>query len=139
VALSGGKAALVTSSLVPGSHSITASYSGDTNYTGSSSSTLTQSVNKANTTTTLTGSPNPSNNGQTVTFTATVSPAGTGTVQFFNGGTSIGVVNVSSGKATLPTSTLTVGTHSITAKYSGDTNYNGSTSAVWSQTVRRKK
>jgi hypothetical protein len=60
-----------------------------------------QTVNKANTTTTLTGSPNPSNNGQTVTFTATISPAGTGTVQFFKGGTPIGTVNVSSGKATL--------------------------------------
>jgi hypothetical protein len=137
--LSGGKASLVTSSLAPGSHSITESYGGDSNYTGSTSSTLMQTVNKANTTTTLTGSPNPSNNGQTVTFTATISPAGTGTVQFFNGGTPIGTVNVSSGKATLQISMLPVGTDSIKATYSGDANYNGSTSAIWSQTVRRKK
>jgi hypothetical protein len=139
LALSGGKAALVTSSLTAGSHSISASYGGDSNYTGSTSSTLTQTVNKTNTTTTLTGSPNPSNNGQTVTFTATVSPAGTGTVHFFNGGTPIGTVNVSSGKATLQISTLPVGTDSIKATYSGDTNYNSSTSVIWSQTVRHKK
>jgi hypothetical protein len=41
--------------------------------------------------------------------------------------------------ATLSTSNLSVGPHSITARYGGDTNYNGSTSGVLSQTVNRKK
>jgi hypothetical protein len=41
--------------------------------------------------------------------------------------------------ATFSTASLSVGTHSITARYGGDTNYNGSTSAVLSQTVKRKK
>jgi hypothetical protein len=40
--------------------------------------------------------------------------------------------------ATLSNSSLSTGTHSITAQYGGDTNYGGSTSAVLSQTVRRK-
>jgi hypothetical protein len=41
--------------------------------------------------------------------------------------------------ATLSTSNLSAGTHLITARYGGDTNYNGSTSTVLSQTVNRKK
>ncbi len=127
------------SSLAAGSHSITARYGGDTNYTGSTSSTLTQSVNKANTTTTLASSSDPSRNGQTVTFTATVSPAGaTGTVQFFDGSTSLGTSLLTAGKATLAISTLSAGQHSITTKYFGDTNYNISTSTVLTQTVRKK-
>jgi hypothetical protein len=44
VALAGGSASLATSSLSPGSHSITATYSGDTNYNGSTSAALTQTV-----------------------------------------------------------------------------------------------
>jgi hypothetical protein len=43
--VSGGTASLATSSLSPGSHSITAVYSGDGAYNGSTSSTLTQTVN----------------------------------------------------------------------------------------------
>jgi uncharacterized protein YjdB len=137
--LSGGKASLPVSSLTAGSHSITTSYGGDTNYTGSTSSTLTQSVNKANTTTALASSSDPSRNGQTVTFTANVSPAGaTGTVQFFDGTISLGTSLLTAGKATLAISSLSAGQHPITAKYLGDANYNSSTSAVLTQTVRKK-
>ena len=54
-------------------------------------------------------------------------------MQFFDSATSLGTKNLSGGKATLATSSLSVGTHSITAKYTGDPNYNASTSAVLSQ------
>jgi hypothetical protein len=129
-----------TSSLGAGSHSITGVYNGNSNYTGSTSFALTQTVNKANTTTTLTSSPNPSNKGQNVTFTATVSPsAATGTVQFFDGATSLGTATLTGGKVTLSTSSLSPGSHSITATYSGDANDNGSTSSVLTQTVRQRK
>jgi len=130
-----------TSSLSVGSHSITAQYNGDSNYSGSTSPPFTQMVTgKINTITTLTSSPNPSNNGQTVTFTATVSPsAASGTVQFFDGATSLGTSNLVSGAATLQTSNLSPGKHSITAQYGGDSTNNGSTSAVLSQNVRRKR
>jgi hypothetical protein len=136
--LSGGKTTFSTSTLAAGSHSITAVYVGDTNYNGSTSSVLTQTVNKANTTITVASSKNPSTYGSSVTFTATVSPsAAPGTVTFNDGSTALGTGTISSGKATFSTSTLAAGSHSITAVYGGGTNYNTSTSSVLTQTVNK--
>ena len=135
-----GVASLSVSTLAVGTHSITAQYSGDSTHDGSTSAALSQTVNKAGTTTTLTSSPNPSKSGRPVTFTATVSPStATGTVQFFDGSTSLGSVTLTSGTATLSTSALGGGKHSITATYSGDANCAGSVSAVLTQTVTGKK
>ena len=96
----------------------------------------------ANTTTALTSSVNPSVFGQSVTFTATVAPVSpgagtaTGSVEFFNGVTSLGIVSLSSGSATSAAITnFGVGTHSITAVYSGDSSFGTSTSSVVSQVV----
>jgi hypothetical protein len=136
--LSSGKATFSTSTLTAGSHSITGSYGGDSNCNSSTSSALTQTVNKANTTTTLSSSSNPSAYASSVTFTATVSSTtATGTVTFKDGTTTLGTGNVSSGKATYNTSTLAIGSHSITGVYSGDTNYNTSTSSKLTQTVKQ--
>jgi hypothetical protein len=95
------------------------------------------------TTTALTSSPNPSNFGQNVTFTATVTAqpgfdkgTPTGTVTFFDGSTNIGNSNLNGGMATLTTSTLSVGTHSMTATYNGDANFLPSTSPVLHQVVQ---
>jgi hypothetical protein len=91
---------------------------------------------QSGTTTTLVSSSPASTYGQPVTFTATVSPsAATGTVQFLDGANSLGTVIVSAGHASLTTATLAVGTHSITAIYSGDTGYAASTSSALTQTV----
>jgi hypothetical protein len=134
-----GVAAFSISSLVVGTHSITAQYSGDGSHTGSTSSALSQTVNKASTTTTLTSNPNPSKSGRTVIFTATVSSStATGTVQFSDGSTLLGSIALSSGNASFSTS-LNAGKHSITAAYSGDANFSGSTSAVLTQNVTGKK
>ncbi len=76
--------------------------------------------------------------GDTVTFTATLSGAGatpTGTVEFFNGSTSLGVKTLAAGVATVSTSTLTAGVYNITAVYSGDTAYSTATSAIVVQTI----
>jgi len=136
--LNSGKTTFSISTLAAGSHSITASYGGDTNYNSSTSSVLTQAVNKANTTVTLASSANPSNYGSSVTFTATVAPStGTGTVTFMDGSTTLGTGALSSGKATFSTSTLAGGSHSITASYAGATNYNSSTSSTLTQTVNK--
>ena len=62
-----GIAALPTSSLAVGSDTITAVYSGDSNYNGSSATPFTQVINKANTATGLTSSGTPSNSGISVT------------------------------------------------------------------------
>jgi hypothetical protein len=72
-----------------------------------------------------------------VTFTATVSggTSPTGSVQFFDGATSLGTVALAGATAQLTTSALAVGTHSITAAYSGDADDTPSTSAPVSQVV----
>jgi len=90
--------------------------------------------------TALASSLNPSTAGQSVTFTATVTGVATpgtptGTVTFKDGATTLSSVVLSGGVAKFSTSTLTVGTHSITAVYGGDATFVGSTSAVLSQVV----
>jgi hypothetical protein len=137
--LSGGVATYSTAALTAGTHTITASYGGDTNFVGSTSSALSQQINQATTTTTLSSDHNPSTYGQTVTFTATVSPStATGTVQFLDNGNPVGSpMTLSGGTATYSTAALTVGTHSITASYGGDTNFVSSTSSALSQEVDR--
>ena len=129
-----------TSSLSVGGHPITATYNGDSTFAGSTSPILTQSVQSA-TTTSVTSSVNPSSDGQGVTFTATVtsSASGTpgGTLTFFDGGASIGngTLDTTTGKWTLMTSSLSVGSHAITAVYAGDSNFAGSTSPTLTQVV----
>ena len=138
-----GQATFVTSTLAVGAHPITASYGGDATFSGSTSSTLTQTVKKASTATVVSSSANPSLSGQAVTFTATVtakSPGAgtpTGTVTFKDGSTILGTGTLDgSGQGTFVTSTLAVGSHSITASYGGDANFNGSTSPRLTQTVK---
>lgn len=91
------------------------------------------------TTTTVASSANPSVQGQTVTYTATVSPAGGGSVTFNDGGTPVGGCTArslnSSGQATCQVTYATTGSHPITAVYSGDAASAGSTSAVLAQNV----
>ena len=85
-------------------------------------------------------SPSPASVGQPVTLTATVTrsagtAAPTGTVTFLYGSRVLNVANVGgSGVATYKASTngLPVNTYGITAQYSGDTNYVGSTSPATS-------
>jgi hypothetical protein len=138
-ALSSGTASLTTTALPVGTDSITAVYGGDADFAGSTSTAVSQTVNKASSTTTLVSSLNPSAFGQSVTLTANVSGqfsgVATGTVTFSNGSTSLGSVSLSGGSAALITTTLPVGTNSITAVYSGDTNFTGSTSNTVSQVV----
>src|SRR5205823_5238790 len=124
-------------------HSITAVYGGDSNFNGSTSNTVSQVVNKANTTTSITSSQNPSGVGQTVIFTATVSAVApgtgtpSGTVSFRDSGTEIGTGPLSAGVATFSTSSLTAGSHIITAVYLGDGSFNGSTSGNLTQQVNK--
>jgi hypothetical protein len=74
-----------------------------------------------------------------VTFTAAVNPsAAIGTVTFKDGNKTLGTAALSGGSASISLNTLAVGSHSITAVYSGDTNDNGSTSSSISETVVAK-
>ena len=135
-----GGASYTTADLPVGSHSITAVYSGDAIFTGSTSAMLTQEVDAATTSVYLYSSLNPSENGQSVTFTAYVSASyegtPTGTVSFYDGTTLLDTETLDSyGGASYTTSALPVGSHSITAVYSGESIWTGSTSAVRTQQV----
>ena len=84
----------------------------------------------------LASSANPSTFGQSVTFVATVTGSSpTGTVTFRDGATVLGTSPLGAGQATFTMSTLSVGSHSITAAYSGDANNAASTSAALNQVV----
>jgi hypothetical protein len=139
--LVGGEATFSTVSLKQGSHPITAVYNGSSPFNTSTSAVLTQTVHKASTTTTLTSSSNPSKLGSSVTFTITVAPVApgggtpSGSVTLSDGAASAGTAMLAGRKATISTSKLTHGTHSMTATYSGDANNHASTSVAVMQTV----
>ena len=104
----------------------------------SASGSTTITVNKATPTIALTTTANTLLASNPVTFTATVSSsAGTpdGSVGFYDGTTLLGSGALALGVAPYPTSSLTVGTHSITATYSGDSNFLALTSAAVTETV----
>ena len=129
-----GVATCTTSSLPVGTDVITATYSGDSNHSGSTG-TLSggQVVNQVVSSTTVLSSLDPSTYGQAVSFTASVTGSSpTGTVQFNIDGSPFGsAVTLASGSATSGSiSTLTAGTHTVTAVYSGDTDNQGSTGTL---------
>jgi hypothetical protein len=131
-------ASLATSALAPGSHNITATYNGNTNCAASTSAVLVQVVGTAGGALTLASSLNPSAVGQAVTFTATVTCPGftpTGTVTFTVDGTAGTPVTLNGGTATFMTSSLTAGSHSVSAAYSGDGNCGSAASSVLTQVV----
>ena len=133
------------SNLIAGGHNITIVYGGDGNFTGSTSPIVAQTVNKASTTVAVSSSANPSTFGVGVTLTGTISigaPGGgtpTGTITFKDGATTLGAGAVQPNKkATINTSALLPGAHSITAVYGGDSNFIASpTSAVFTQNVNQ--
>ncbi len=122
-ALANGVATFTNSSLVIGSHHLTAYYSGDINYNPSDGD-LNQEIEPAETEVTLTSSPNPSIYGQPVTLTAVVTSSFdilTGAVSFVEGAASeLGTAPLVNGVATIVLSTLTVNLHTIRAIYAGD-------------------
>ncbi len=134
--LSSNSATYATANLAPGVHSVTASYGGDTNYSGSVSPAVTVTVTPllAATTTRLTASAATAASGAALTFTAVVSESSgsatpTGTVTFYDGSAALGSGALASGAATFSTSALSVGSHTITAAYGGDSSNAASTSA----------
>ena len=142
VAVNGsGVAALPLATLAVGGHDILATYGGDANFAGSVATTISQTVNKAGTATTVVSSSNPAGIGANLTFTATVAAtapgAGTpsGNVTFNDGATVLGTTALSGGTAAISTTALTAGAHSITVVYAGDGSFTTSTSAALAQTI----
>ncbi len=147
--VSSGAAICTIASLAVGPHSITATYQPGDTRTISSAGTASVLVDKLTARVGLTSSANPSQQGNWVTFTASVSsvaPASagpssattsgmlvsqgatqasavatpTGTITFNDGASALGTVSLVNGSATFVTPFTTAGNHTITAAYSGD-------------------
>ena len=139
-----GQATFSTSKLAIGRHAITASYGGNANFIACASPSLTQTITgvAASTTAIRTGV-NPSVFGQSVALTATVAARvarfgePTGSVIFLDGAVVLGAGKLnSSGRASLSTAALGVGSHTITAFYGGDKTFSASSGKI-AEIVRR--
>lgn len=144
--LTNGRATFSPMSLTVGPHSIRAVYDGNATFDASTSVPLSQTVNQAGTTIVVTFPGTALVFGQSLTLTATLSVTApgagtpTGSITFRDGTTVLGTSALTNGRtATLDTSSLPVGTRSLTVEYAGDTNFGRSTSGVVSQNVNRAR
>jgi hypothetical protein len=130
---------------------VTASYSGDGNYSAGQS-TIVLPVLETVTPTVTMSSPNPANPGADVTFTVTVAPNGTtfvpiGTVTLYDNGIGMRIVplnnlnnslnppSTNTATYTAPGLELVGGTNAITAIYNGDQNFTSGTSPVFNEYI----
>ena len=126
-----------STSLTPGTYSVTAQYSGDTNYNAATATGASFTVTNASTSMIEAAAPATIAYGAQDTVSATGLPGGaTGTLIFTSGSSTLCI-------ATLPATscqtspTLPPGTYGVTAAYSGDSNYNSSTATGASFTVTK--
>lgn len=134
----GGYLAQLSITALPvGTHELTASYGGDGNGNADTTSEpVTLTVQALATSVTLVSSLNPATVGQPVTFTARVEPAGaTGSVTFGGLGAEPLTITLDGGGGSLATTGLPVGTHEVTASYSGDAVHAPAISPVLMQVV----
>ena len=131
----GGQASITSASLPAGVQAVSATYLGDT-YHPVTTGLITETVSLGTSTTSLSSSALTIPPGTNVTFRVQVSgasigaPIPTGNVQFTANGASLGTVSLANGTAQVSTSTLALGSVSIVATYSGDSNYTGSTATL---------
>jgi hypothetical protein len=138
-----GTASFTTSTLALGTHNVTASYAGALDfYPAADSPVFKQQIVPPPTISAVTSSLNPSAIGDKVTFTASVTGASgsvSGTVNFRDGNVAFatGPIVQKGGQyvAQATISTLSFGSHSITAAYSGDGSNSASVSPVYIQQV----
>lgn len=139
-----GTASITQSALALGTHPITARYAATQNFGAAASAILNQVIQPSSgmaTVITLASNVNPVTAGQSVTFTANVVTVGqtfvpAGAVTFLDGSAVLGMASLNgSGLATLTTSSLTIGSHSISANYAGSTATAASSSAPLTETV----
>jgi hypothetical protein len=130
--LTDGTASFSSSTLPPGAHSVTASYSGDSFRAASSSAAVSTAISPAVSSVALAASAATVYAGSPLTLTATVNPASaTGTVVFRDA--TFGVLGqspIAKGVATLTLASPAIGAYSITASYSGDLDDTASISAA---------
>lgn len=140
VTLVNGQANLLVPNLPVGTHTVVATYSGADNF-ATSSANATGTVNKAASTLVVNSSANPAVTGQPISFTATASSSvgtPTGSVIFTVDGVDRAPITLSSGSATLNLPSLPVGSHTVSAAYSGNANLEPSSASLpGGQTVAR--
>jgi sugar lactone lactonase YvrE len=128
--LSAGSTTFNLTSLVSGSYSFTIVYSGDSNYSPTTSATAYVQVNPAIATLSLTASPTTVTIGQTVNATVTISGNGpttpTGSINFTLGGTVVSTVPIAGSAVSASFPVNNAGT--ILAVYAGDSFYGSATS-----------
>jgi hypothetical protein len=131
----------VANGLPTGIHTLTATYGGDTRYLPGTSGPLAHTVDKAATSVVVTPSSNPALSGQSLTLTATVTITApgngipSGSITFLDGATTLGTSTLNGSQATFSTAALSLGTHSITAKYAGTSQLKEATSLALEQTI----
>ena len=138
--ISNGVASFTLNTLTVGTHNLTATYNGDSNYDKSTSSQTAEIVRLATSTVSLSSTANPSVAGIPPSLFASVVTTGgvpTGSVSFLDGSTVLGKASLNGqGQATFPLqASLSVGVHSFTAVYSGDAADATQTSSPYLETV----
>jgi hypothetical protein len=120
VANGAARAIIDTTALKAGTNTITAAYGGDAKFLAASSQPLTQVITKVPTVTWLRTNKTPTAFGETVAITALVRGGYGGSVVFFVDGAEASTVPLASyGQALFTTRGLSVGSHTVTATYSG--------------------
>ena len=128
--LSGGVATLALTSLSVGSHALSAVYSGDSVYGGSSGNDA-HTVNKADTSVAITDTPDPAFQGSPVTISATLLPQAPG-AGVASGSIIVSATHSAGCVIVLPATSCdltftTAGAQTVDANYSGDGNFNAAT------------
>jgi len=128
--------------LTAGQHTLTATFSpSDTTHYAVATATVTLTVTQATPAIAWEippASANPIFVSNSVTFIAQISSSAgtpTGTVNFYDGDVLLGPASITSGAASYTSSSLAVGSHFISASYSGDTNFTAITSVAFTETV----
>ncbi|MES2390975.1 MAG: Ig-like domain repeat protein [Acidobacteriota bacterium] len=122
-----------------GTHTISAAYTSNSSKLAGSSGSTSATISVASTTLNVSASLSVVAQGAPITLTATantlVPEAPTGQVTFLANNVAVGTATLAGGVATLVTTVLPAGTDAITAVYSGDTNFTGSSATAVTVTV----
>ncbi|SMQ86186.1 Putative Ig domain-containing protein [Devosia lucknowensis] len=132
IAVANGQASLVVPGLGVGNHSVSAAYSGSTKFIASSGSQAAV-VNQAPSSLAISSSANPSVAGQAMTFTATATSnvgTPTGQVVFTIDNVAQTPVQLSNGTASLNWPAMSVGNHTVSAVYGGNSSLVGSSATL---------
>jgi len=139
-ALTNGSYSTPLGAVAAGSHSIIGAYAGDGNFLPGKFAPLSLKVIQAQTTTAIAASANPATFGSSLQLSVSVQPAFSGTpsgsVSVFDGSQTIATQSLDGdGKAQIPLAALSQGTHALSVRYAGDTNFRGSSSAALTESV----